>query len=395
MPINRDNIKFVFHIGTGKTGTSSIQQYLSTLPEATSKFFYTGYLFERLKTKRYAWQRVTGTPEFNQIPKEQLSAELELVFSDAIDEAMSRGADTIIWSNEALCNMCWLPDLIKQVWTGDITTLCFVREPASYSVSAYFQWGIKHKIYAGEVPAYADFIRRHHFVHADIIESWKAISSTFFILNYDKTDNVVETFCHKLGVPVRGAASNKRINTRHNVTQLYASALANSSDEAPCLYELPSEWEQMDNRDLDWFSEKLPTVEQISEHLNNSQRETDKLNALLLCCEGETSLLETGDTSTLLVDKSSLVNAQKVLAQHTSSLVIKQHKEIQQLMRRVGQQAQQISDLAQELKNVNQRHAHALSECKEQLEKMKSQSLSVRTVYKNLQARFSRFARLY
>ena len=181
--LDTQGIKFIVHVGIGKTGTSSIQYYLNQVADSSDEFLFTGYLFERLQHKQFEWQRVSGTPMFALVPKEQLRRELTSVLQACIDEAKSKGLKTIVWSNEALCDMAWLPSMLQQLWPGELTTICFVREPASYSISAYYQWGIKHKIYAGEVPSYAEFVKKHHFQPSS---SAGTMESSVFDFSYSK-----------------------------------------------------------------------------------------------------------------------------------------------------------------------------------------------------------------
>ena len=350
--LDTQGIQLIVHIGIGKTGTSSIQHYLNQVAESSNDFLFAGYLFERLQNKRYDWQRVSGTPRFVELPYEQQNAELEIALNDCINEATSRGLSKVIWSNEALCEMAWLPQMLQQLWTGTITTLCYVREPASYSVSAYYQWGIKHKIYSGEVPSYTEFVQKHHFEHHKIIEKWKAVSANFHILNYDKTENVVQTFCERLFISFDNSHCPDRQNRAPDTTQLYASAIANSLDNKPCMLELPQEWSQLSSPNERWFHSKLPTHQQIAEHVANCELDTQKLNALLMEGNDEHARLEATDIDALIKPFEEIRGCSDELALLTPALIIKHHSELRTINRHLSLQAQKTKGLEGHIKSL-------------------------------------------
>lgn len=357
--LETNGIQLIVHIGIGKTGTSSIQHYLNQVSELSSEFLFAGYLFERVQNKRFGWQRVAGTPDFVALPFEQQKAELETALKDCIEEAKLRGLSKIIWSNEALCEMAWLPEMIKHIWDGSLTTLCFVREPASYSVSAYYQWGIKHKIYDGEVPSYAEFVKKHHFEHHTIIEKWKQVSSAFHILNYDKTENVVLSFCERLSLSFKEDCCHQRQNSALDTTHLYASAIANSFDSKPCMLQLPKELTQMPKVDEKWFFSKLPTHEQISKHVADCEHDTKRLNELLIAGNDKTAKLETVNISSLLKPIDEVQRCAAELSNMTSALVIKQHNELRIANRNLSHQVQKTKRLEESVR-VLQEELHDL-----------------------------------
>jgi hypothetical protein len=42
--LDTQGIKFIVHVGIGKTGTSSIQYYLNQVADSSDEFLFTGYL---------------------------------------------------------------------------------------------------------------------------------------------------------------------------------------------------------------------------------------------------------------------------------------------------------------------------------------------------------------
>lgn len=160
-------MKLIFHIGAGKTGSTSIQR---TLAENYALLkdrgvWYLGLMLERVDTKLYEWQKTSSVvPEFHRLTNYECKKQLLDVLRPIIREAKAKTIDTLIWSNESFLGGNHnfhgaLQELQKE--GVEVEILIYVREYASWARSAYLQWGIKHKTYKGDLQTFKEWSKRH------------------------------------------------------------------------------------------------------------------------------------------------------------------------------------------------------------------------------------------
>lgn len=175
--------KIYLHIGTEKTGTTSIQKALFTYKSKGS-----GSLFY------YPKEGIVSNHHF-QIAKSNFSETLLL------DEIESASEKTIVLSSEHFC-MIREPKLIASLQTllkdYPVEVILYLRNPKSYLTSLYgehIKWGGKISIDQFYEKS------RWRFDYVSLIKRWSSVfgegNVSFF--DYDNVGNVVEHFFNKIG----------------------------------------------------------------------------------------------------------------------------------------------------------------------------------------------------
>jgi hypothetical protein len=149
-------MRFIFHIGAGKTGSSSIQATLSQHQDQLKAqgIKYLGLMLEHSSFKNYPWQQASHSQMFHALSAPEASSQAFHVIHQELNSAASDGIDTFIWSNESFFDQhnSIIPVAQKLVEIGiDVTIVAYVRQYSSWIQSAYLQWGIKHKTYQGGI----------------------------------------------------------------------------------------------------------------------------------------------------------------------------------------------------------------------------------------------------
>ena len=276
-------MELILHIGTGKTGSTSIQATLknNVCYLETHGIFYVGYMFDLLSDKSYSWQRRSGTETFNRLPEAQRHHELSETLKQAKIEAHSKGCTKLLWSNEALCNMPHVASIIKAVWADQVEIIAYVRRHDDYAVSAYKQWALKHKIHEGELLSFEEFTHRFPLTYYDRLAVWNNEAWQFNIFNYHLNKNIVECFFEYLQVCVPEKSGSERKNANDSLTNLLAKTLINTSDKTPNLNNQFSIGDDYHARDEDWFFDKLPKKEEVESVFEFTMSDRKKVNKLL------------------------------------------------------------------------------------------------------------------
>ena len=276
-------MELILHIGTGKTGSTSIQSLLKSHEKDVMAHgvFFSGYMFDLLSDKPFSWQKNAGTEVFNQLPAEQRKHELEAVLDAAKREAVEKNCTKIIWSNEALCNMPHVASIIESVWDDDVSIIAYLRRNDDYAVSAYKQWGLKHKIHKGELLSFPDFTKVFPVTFHDRLIKWQRKDWQFHLFNYHNCPNVVEHFLAHVSLPLNVEQTSTRKNSDNTLAFLLLKALVNTAEDIPPLEQSFPIDENMTIRDADWFFGKLPTAKDVLEIFESTEDDRQKLNTLL------------------------------------------------------------------------------------------------------------------
>lgn len=229
------------HIGTGKTGSTAIQRALAKSAKAlrTSGIDYWGLNLEGCEPRAriHPWQKVSGTPIIQKLSnvdaKQQLREVLDLAFASMAD------GHTGIWSNESICERpaVYVP-VIQDACAAagvDCTILCYVRNHRSYASSAYKQWGVKHKTYAGRIIGFRDWIRsrRTFLSYGHKVAVWNdAFAERLRLVNYDAVGDVVQHFASYLPEPSLLRVPDKRLNRTPAQALMALYALHNNQLDA-------------------------------------------------------------------------------------------------------------------------------------------------------------------
>lgn len=187
------------HVGSGKAGSSAIQDALSKHSEGLEKqkSKYLGLMLERLGDEDFAWKKSYGWPVF-QSNIELYKPELIDVLGSSIKELMDDGWNSAIWSNESFFGQVELIEDVMRLGKDvgfETKVVCYFRNHVSWSVSAYKQWGIKHKTYEGPIQSFQDWKNGRGINFSRVATRWKrAFGENFLIKNYDADKNLVENF---------------------------------------------------------------------------------------------------------------------------------------------------------------------------------------------------------
>jgi hypothetical protein len=233
----------IVHIGTGKTGSTSIQKYLKSIQPKLSQrnITYFGINLELApKPKDRPWQKPEGTNFLRRMPLEAAKVEVGQVLEEALNSLDDNGV--AVWSNESIYEtpLLYLPALQEaQSKLGvKVIAVAYVRAIKSYATSAYKQWGVMHKTYSGSVVGFAEWVGRQtsFLSYGAALKTWEdAFASNFKLLNYDVLDDVRISFmqlipgCEDLLPPALQAKDNATPGDLHlALYALYNSLFAES-----------------------------------------------------------------------------------------------------------------------------------------------------------------------
>ncbi|NYR10874.1 hypothetical protein HCZ91_13735 [Psychrobacter sp. BI730] len=216
--ININSYDLVVHIGQGKTGTTSIQRFLKRNAEHIGKqgIQYLDYYLETLidnKIGQQIFRDVNKVPTKDSIIFKSLNSALET----------RKRNTTLLWSNESILkNKNVLEAILELRKDYKICVIAYVRNLDSLSVSAYSQWGIKHKTYRGVVKGYIDFCKTR-FVYSSYscLLQWEEVfGNDFFIRNFDAVEDALTDFLETLQIQT---VEPKLENSKNNVNRLRKS----------------------------------------------------------------------------------------------------------------------------------------------------------------------------
>lgn len=155
-------MRIIFHIGMGKTGTTSLQTALSQSTEALTqqKAHYLGMWFDGADPK-FRGLKGFGTFVAQNAEKQELHAKHFWEHLGAL--AKDTTATTFVLSNESLFqNGPRLEPFFRalQALGGKPEFIAYVRDPRAWLPSAHTQWALRHKTNDGPVQDLATSAKR-------------------------------------------------------------------------------------------------------------------------------------------------------------------------------------------------------------------------------------------
>ena len=232
-------MKLIIHIGAGKTGTTSIQSCLernsSLLKE--NKTFYSGMYFENVPDG--VVDKGNAYNEFIDDYYKDKSKFVEKVKDSlvAINESFGKSdIDNIVWVNESLFDS---PHAVMGAINSlegvvdEINIIFYIRRQDRWLKSAYQQWGIKHKTYAGVVRSFDDWYPtvKDRVDYYSILSEWESYidKDNIDVVVYENCiDGVVTDFINRIGLDSKVDFDSERSNESLGKYQLSLYKLYNS-----------------------------------------------------------------------------------------------------------------------------------------------------------------------
>lgn len=196
----KSDVNLIWHVGAGKTGTTSIQNTLSQNKQVLESqgVRYIGYMLEGAKARLYPWQKPSQTEVFHTLNESETEEALEAILREEVEDAQKTGVHTLIWSNESFPGRCEkvfnvLEKLERKYFR--LRIIAYVRSYEKWAKSAYLQWGLKHKTYAGElIPFKKWFLTRTHGFYESFRPIIERSPDKLTIRNMESVDDVVSDF---------------------------------------------------------------------------------------------------------------------------------------------------------------------------------------------------------
>lgn len=289
-------VKLIVHVGHGKTGSTSIQHSLLNAKAEleTQKIHYLGLVLEHARTgKPKNWQRAGGSDLFfDQIPVETAQVELAEVLEAELALMEAEDRNLAIWSNEWILERPAkiLPVLSNLAAKGfDIEIQLYLRRHDKWAVSAYTQWGLRHKTYPGPVVPFAEWARRRGVAFAryhHLIAPWiEAFPRKVRIMNFDAAGDVTEHFLRINGITGIEVLTD---NVSPPDTTLISHVVYNSAkadkvrpNEFERLLKLTDQWDET-GKQVPSLDLLMPDAEFMAGFVAERNEDVEKINALLV-----------------------------------------------------------------------------------------------------------------
>ena len=217
---SKKKFKLYVHIGTGKAGSSTIQNTLQVhhdyILEQGVK--YTGMMFELATTQRYPWQKMTGWGELLSLSQQELDKQLGDVILEEVAYLQSNNIHKMVWSHEAIFlaydNFAPVLEFIQKQGI-EVILITYVRNHVSWAVSAYKQWGIKHKTNQGRILPFSQWAEQRYMGLMPHINNWSSLAGeNSFLRNFDTCGSLLGDFASivEVQLPIEDDVQNAAPN---------------------------------------------------------------------------------------------------------------------------------------------------------------------------------------
>lgn len=294
--------RLIVHIGAGKTGSSSIQMTLDRNPRvlAAAGVRYLGLMLEHATARpvaaRPAWQRQTGSPDFfERTAPDECNAAMHDILSAELDHLAAAGIRTAVWSNEWMYGrhdrVIGAVEKLRDAGVP-VTVLCYLRRHDKWAQSAYLQWGVKNKNYAGPIRSFDDWIAGQKVaMHSDVAPWIERFGTDVQLVNFDAAGDTVADFAGRIGVEIGEAGMTPmRENVTPEAELLAAWAVHNNRIQEPVpmgrFQNLTAHLRAVDRTgsELPPLSDLLPTAERLAGVLSDEAEDIAAVNAAFAAC---------------------------------------------------------------------------------------------------------------
>lgn len=230
--------ELIVHIGAGKTGSTSIQFSLRDSAHALAEqgLSYLGLMLENIESARLHDWCVKGQPQrfFQSRTPEETDEQVYQALSAELQRLDGQGIRRAVWSNEAFLvqHKRILPILRRLADDGiKLRLIAYVRRHDKRARSAYVEFGLKSKRYAGDLRPFREWVETHSIAYADNLATWEAaFPGALELYNFDSISDVSTHFCDLIGIE---GISASRANEAPSDAHLTAWAVYNGSKSKP------------------------------------------------------------------------------------------------------------------------------------------------------------------
>ncbi|MDW4549329.1 hypothetical protein R5H32_08205 [Defluviimonas sp. D31] len=217
-------IRLIFHVGMGKTGTSSIQSALRQNAKALKdqRVEYLGLWFDVIDA---SYKYYVGQEKLIKSSVEEKQASAEKIWQYFKEKRSKDGILSFVFSNEhmALCYDLMEPFLRRLEERGvEISIVCYVRDPVNWLPSAYYQWRVVHKAVPGPLHSYHSSARELISWYQAPLLWEKKFPGNVIVRSYDACSNVVEDFADAVSLSL--TAPEIRENTTATTDEMFLRA---------------------------------------------------------------------------------------------------------------------------------------------------------------------------
>jgi len=347
--------RLIFHIGAGKTGTSSIQKTLRDHQERLKKqgFWYLGLMLEYAPKIYFPWQKRYNIAEFFKSSEEFSQAQLADALSLVLPEIKNRGCHTAIWSNEYFFPKSgYVLGALSKIrnMNIDVRIIAYVRRHDAWAWSAYIQWGLKHKGYKGRIKPFEAWSQawKKKFCFLNDLQPWlENLTQSVFVRNYDAVGDVVLDFFQVADIDCADLSTN-RANETPTPEELLLRTLFNDqvgAESPPTNFDRSFAMMDIDYRQsLDEVLNRLmPSSKALEQVFLETQTDRRAISALLEQ-QGQPPMMESSlDIKPMTPDVSRVVAA-------LARIVMRQSQQITEMRT-------EIDDLTTEMKGAHQNQA--------------------------------------
>ncbi|MCC4254823.1 hypothetical protein LL251_20685 [Sphingobium naphthae] len=198
-----NEINLIFHIGMGKTGTTSIQWALENNRAALAEqgTHYLGMWFDMIEAD---FEGLGGTVKFLLAPPGNKAGYAGAFLNHVREISAATGATTFILSNEGLFERPGgiIPFLRALEMDSDVNVkaYAYLRNPAEWLKSAYAQWGLKHKTVEGPIRPFSTMAPNLLKQYACAAVYHEKIASIINFRYFDAKSDVVQDFSKEIGI---------------------------------------------------------------------------------------------------------------------------------------------------------------------------------------------------
>lgn len=220
-------MEIIFHIGMGKTGTSSIQTALNANIDSLREqgVDYLGMWFDSIDP---ALRDDDLQRKFFLSSMDRLDAVADRFLTALQQKQADSGISRFLLSNEALLQQhsAFEPFIMYLRRRATVRLIVYARDPRDWLPSAYNQWFVYHKTSDGPIPPYAEGGRSLLQMYADLNAWLHACNDITTVRPFSKSMDVVADFASVLGVEMEipQARSLERVESSESLLRAVYNA---------------------------------------------------------------------------------------------------------------------------------------------------------------------------